>query len=103
MRYPKRTDRQRMEIAEVAGHASRLGVGDLRDVPRDQAVGQLWQISTDPVVFGDVLAGALENGPTAVAELLRAAGADEAAAAEKLEWLRWDLEQKRLGRFATEL
>lgn len=93
------TDGQRMQVAKAAGAAARYGIGLDRDRPRDEALAELREISTDSVVLGHVLAGFLYRvemesaGYEPVVELLRAAGADEDAAAAELDALR-----ERLGR-----
>jgi hypothetical protein len=83
----------RMAVAMISGSASRLSIGRDKDVPRDQALAELHEISTDPAVLGHVLGGVLHRIETehpyhlATAELLRAAGADEDVAAATLAWL----------------
>jgi hypothetical protein len=80
----------RMAVAKISGSASRLSIGRDKDVPRDLAVAELHEISTDKDVLGEVLGDVLYEAKTqhpyhlATAELLRAAGADEDVAAAKL-------------------
>lgn len=88
------TGQQRMEVAKATGAAGRYGIGRDRDRPRERALAELREITTDPVVLGHVLAGYLHRvetespGYAGVVELLRAAGADEGTAAAHLEVLR---------------
>lgn len=83
-----------MQVAEIAGTASRYALGGDRDRPRDEAVAALHEITRDPVVLGHVLGGFFYRvetksaGHAAAVELLRAAGADEATAAVHVEALR---------------
>ncbi|MEU8821791.1 hypothetical protein [Actinoplanes sp. NPDC048796] len=92
----------RMAVAEVSGHVVRLAYGNLSGMPFPRKIESLWQISQDPAVFGHVLGPYLaEDPPTAggaaVAELLRAAGADETVAAANAEWQRGRRERERRG------
>jgi hypothetical protein len=84
-----------MAVAQVSGSADRLSVGRDKDWPRERALAELHSITRDPAVFGTVLGNVLykiEAEPTGwgaeTAELLRAAGADEAVAAARVEWQR---------------
>jgi hypothetical protein len=63
---------------------------------------ELWSVTRDPVVFGVALAAALANigldgweHATRLAQLYRAAGADEQVAAAELEWHRHRPEYRR--------
>jgi hypothetical protein len=84
----------RMAVAKVSGAAERLTIGVDKDVPLAVALAELHEISTDPAVFGEVLGAILYRVETehpyfgTVAELLRAAGADEDVAAARLATLR---------------
>lgn len=89
------TAEQEMAAAKITGTAERYTLGIDRDTPREQALAELHEISRDPVVFGHVLGDVImsceteSTGYQVVVDLLRAAGADEATAAEQVEWLRW--------------
>lgn len=103
MREPELSDRQRMQVAEATGTASRYGIGRDRHRPREQALAELRKITTDRVVLGHVLAGYLYRVETEspgygpVVELLREAGADEAAAAAELARLRERIQRSSPG------
>lgn len=90
----KLTGRQRMAVAKISGAAELLTIGRYRDTPRDRAVAQLHAISDDPAVLGAALGNVLYRiavespGYQVTADLLRAAGADEDAAAARLAWQR---------------
>lgn len=96
MRFPDLpTGTDPLAPARLQGTVSRLAAGSDRDVPQDQAVAELRTITTDPRVLGHVLGGYVvrqersESGTWARAvRLLRAAGADEAAAATVAVWQR---------------
>lgn len=100
MRYPELTAAQRMQVAKIAGTVRRLAFGDLNHLPLEAKLGKLHAITRDPVVLGhqlgDCLANIDEIGSSfqACVELLRAAGADEAVAADKLAWRRWKRQQR---------
>lgn len=100
VRYPNLTSTQRMQVAKIAGGAERLAFGDLRHLPLEQKLAELHAISTDPAVLGHQLGDSLANVEEvgshfqACVDLLRAAGADEAAAADKLSWRRWKRQQR---------
>lgn len=95
MRCPELTSRQRLQVAYIAGHVQRLGFGNLSHLTLEEKIADLHALSTDPVVLGHHLGDCLANadeiwpGFQACADLLRAAGADEQAAAAKLAWRRW--------------
>jgi hypothetical protein len=95
MRYPELTSAQRMQAAKVAGTVQRLSFGKHAHLPLEQKLTEVHAITRDPVVLGhqlgDCLADVDEVAPyfQACVDLLRAAGADEEAAAEKVAWRRW--------------
>lgn len=102
MRYPELTSEQRMAVAKVSGAVARLTTGRHRGTETRIALAELHGYSTDPVVYGHVLGDVLADtevhgradwtAPTV--ELLRAAGADEDAAAAKLAWRRAELAKR---------
>jgi hypothetical protein len=91
---PHLTKTQRMAVAKISGSADRLTVGRDKHVSRAEAIAELHEITTDPVALGTVLGNRLyrveREGASGLAtvDLLRAAGADEDAAAAKLAWLK---------------
>ena len=99
MDFPKLTAQQRMAAAKVSGSVQRLSFGRDQDLSIADKLAELHDITRDPVVFGhclgDCLVDVTEQGSgfQACVDLLRAAGADEAAAAEKAAWRRDRLEQ----------
>ena len=86
------TAEQQLAVAQVTVAAQGWVTGDRRYPPRGEAVAALHKISTDPAVLGVALGCALAHveldGMRAyqrLAELYRAAGADERVAAAYLE------------------
>jgi hypothetical protein len=85
--------REQLAAARVTGAAARLTMGKDGMVPWDVAIAELRAITTDPVVLGQALGAYLHRVEQESAEwqetveLLRAAGADEVAAAAKLQQL----------------
>jgi hypothetical protein len=81
---PTLSPRQRMELAKLAGDTERWVGGGQPDEP----------LNGDPLLWGVILGGALrrvERGESAYARLVdlaRQVGADEAAAATHLAWMR---------------
>lgn len=94
------TSTQRMQVAKLSGHVQSLGFGHLQHLTHDQKITELWAITQDPTALGhelgDCLANVDEIAPywQACVDLLRAAGADEEAAAEKLAWRRWSRQRR---------
>ena len=89
------TAEQRLAVVQVSVAAHDWVFGKRRNRSRTEAVAALQQISTDPVVLGVALGYALANieldGLQAyqrLAELYRAAGADEQVATAGLAWAR---------------
>jgi len=86
--------RDQMALSQLSGAAQRLTIGVDKETPRQWAVAALHAISSDPAVLGAALGDVLYRietespGYEVTAELLRAAGADEAEAAARLEWQR---------------
>ena len=86
-----------MAAAKVAGAAARMVTVE---VSRDDAVGELRAITTDPVALGYALGVFLHRVETEstsnqlVVDALRAAGADEDTATAKLAWMRWRAEKE---------
>lgn len=86
--------RDRMALSQLSGAATRLSVGRDKDAERRIAVAALHAISSDPAVLGAALGDVLYRietespGYGVTAELLRAAGADEAVAEQRLAWQR---------------
>ncbi|WP_157408556.1 hypothetical protein [Actinoplanes sp. N902-109] len=93
MSYPDLpTDHDRLAAARLTGTVERL-IGRDRDVAPTEAIEELREATTDPVVLGHVLgsylvtvAPDLEPMRARAVALLRAAGADEATAATMAEW-----------------
>jgi hypothetical protein len=79
---PRMPSDQRMALSRATGAAELWAIGRYRDRPRDEAVAALHEITRDPFVLGVGMGLALADDHPAVVELYRAAGADEAAAAE---------------------
>lgn len=86
---------QRLELAKVSGTGQRWAIGPLRDRPLQEAVAAVHADSRDPVVLGVALGAALAGieldryaSHQRLAELYRAAGADEATAVATLDWHR---------------
>lgn len=81
-------------LAKLSGAAERWCFGDLKDRPGDVRLAVLLGYSRDPLVWGVILGGALaevELGRSSyerLAEVARAAGADEEAAQMHLAWRR---------------
>lgn len=82
-----------MELARLTGAVDRWCIGDLAAEPDDVRMTALLAISRDPAVWGAVLGTALvhaergSDGYQRVAEVARAAGADEQLAATHRAWL----------------
>ena len=83
---------QQLAVAQLTVAALGWVIGDRRYRSRDEAIAALHEISTDPAVLGVALGRALAHveldGMRAyqrLAELYRAAGADERVAAAYLE------------------
>lgn len=76
---------QRLKLAELSGVAARWGNGDRRDAPRVEAVAAVHEVTTDPWLLG-IEQGSAAADPQGISgpivELMRAAGADQAVAAE---------------------
>ncbi|MFG2054759.1 hypothetical protein ACGFI9_12080 [Micromonospora sp. NPDC048930] len=77
--------RERLVLAELSGVAGRYGIGTDRDAPRGEAIAAVRAVTTDPRLLGIEAGTAMADprglsGPTV--ELLKAAGADMAVAAE---------------------
>lgn len=102
---PELTSAQRMAAAKVSGAVTRLAFGRDSGLPLEQKLAELHRLTRDPVVIGhvlgDCLADVTEVGSSfqACVDLLRAAGADEAAAVEKVAWRRFRLERIGEGGF----
>lgn len=94
MRHPSLSSaQQRLQAAKVTGATERYSIGADLEVPAEAAAAGLQAITRDPVVLGHVLGAYLVKAETMAAygrgvEILRAAGAGEAAAAAKASWLR---------------
>jgi hypothetical protein len=94
MRRPQLPSRrQRLDAAEVSGAVQNLVFGPGRDTPLEEAVAQLHAITRDPAVLGQVLGPYLVHAERSAVyapavQMLRAAGADEDAAAAVAAWLR---------------
>lgn len=76
---------QRLTLASLSGVAARYGAGEERDAPRAQAIAAVHAVTRDPVLLG-IQAGAAAADPQGmsgpIVDLLHAAGADMAIAAE---------------------
>lgn len=85
---------RRMELARLTGAVERWCLGDQRGQPDDLALPVLLGYTRDPALWGAILGSALahiEAGDGAyerVAEVARAAGADEQIAETHRAWLR---------------
>jgi hypothetical protein len=84
---------QQAAVARLRVAAAEWVFGDRRNGSRTEAVAALREISTDPAVLGVVLGRALAHVELdgmrvyrRLAELYRAAGADEQVAADHLGW-----------------
>lgn len=104
MRYPDLPHEKRISAARLAGAAVALAYGRNRDLPLEVKLARIWQITRDPQIIGHCLGPHLAEpkpaaGDRAVIELLRAAGADEAAAELNAAWQRWRHDQRAQGGF----
>ena len=91
---PKLDSKQRMQVARLGGAAQLRAAGHLRDQSDEQSLGELLDISRDPLVWGVILGDALadiELGLGVLSERIvgwaRQAGADEEAAEVHRRWL----------------
>lgn len=94
---PSLPARDRLVLAGLSGVAGRYGIGSDRDAPRDQAVAAVHEVTTDARLLGIQAGGAMADprgisGP--IVELLEAAGADMAVAAEHAAEVRARLERQ---------
>lgn len=93
---------QRLQLAGVCGAGRRYAEGNLADRPDTEAVEAVRRLSTDPVVLGHALGGALAEleltigGSERLAGIYEAAGADPDVAAGVLDRHRDD--HRRRGR-----
>ncbi len=99
MQFPMRSSPGRLLIAQLAGEVKNLDHGPGKDVPEAAAVARLHAITTNPVLLGDQLGTVLADHEQCghfgrAVTLLRMAGADERAAADKLAWMRERLERE---------
>lgn len=93
---PSLPARDRLVLAELSGVAGRYGTGRDRDLPRDEARAAVRAVSADPRLLGIQAGVALADpqgtsGP--IVELLQAAGADMAVAAQHAAEVRERFEQ----------
>jgi hypothetical protein len=97
------TSTQRLQLAKVSGTGQLWCFGAMKDRPRPEAIAAIHEESRDPAVLGIALGAALAAVELdgwvwneRLAELYRAAGADEQIAAVNLEWHR--TQRRTLGR-----
>lgn len=97
---------KRLTAAHLSGTIGRLSRGIDRGLSREQKLAAIRAITTDPEILGyemgPILAAEPPTWPEADAEaldLLRAAGADEAAAEANAEWQRDRLRRRAGGGF----
>jgi ribosomal protein S18 acetylase RimI-like enzyme len=84
---------KRLIAAQVAGAVTRLAWGKDADQPIEDKLGELWELTRDPEVFGHVLGPYLAEEPQSrgafgAAVLLTVAGADRATAEANAAWQR---------------
>lgn len=82
---PKLPQRDRLVLSQLSGVAGRYGNGADRDRPRDAAIAAVRAVTTDPRLLGIQAGVAMADSygiSGATVELLAAAGADMAVAAE---------------------
>lgn len=97
---PKLTAVQRMQAAHLAGAIQRIAAE--HPTLDAQAMAVIWEITRDPEVLGHALGDCLVNAEDspefqACADLLRACGAEEGAAARKVAWRRWEAHRRSSG------
>lgn len=104
VRYPGLPHGKRIPAARVSGSAVSLAWGRGKDLPLDVKLAELWAITRDPQILGHTMGPYLAEEPAteggrAVLDLLRAAGADEAAGELNAQWQRWRQAQREQGGF----